>query len=86
MRAVRGAMVVEDVVILGMMASDNSATEAASADALVDDGDYLLSTRAAAAATTVAITAAMLEWAVSGDLTLGEALLVAFETLERRDG
>ena len=79
-------MVVEDVVMLGMMASDNSATEAAIADALVDDGVYLRSAWAAAAATMVAITAAMLEWAVYDDLTLGEALLVAFKTLERRDG
>lgn len=72
--------------IASEMASNNAATEALIADALADDGVEFLSARAAAAATMAAITAAMLEWAVHDDLTLGEALLVALETLERRDG
>jgi len=71
--------------IASEMAGNNAATEALIADALADDGVGFLSARAAAAATMAAVTAAILEWAVRDDLTLGEALLVALETLERHD-
>ncbi len=72
--------------LAGELASNNAATEASIADALVEDGVDVLSARVAAAATMAAITAAMLEWATHDDVALGEALLVAFVTLERRDG
>lgn len=71
--------------IASEMAGNNAATEAAIAEALRDDGVEMLVARAAAAATMAALAAAMLEWAAHEDLTLGEALLVAIETLERRD-
>lgn len=72
--------------IASEMANNNAATEALIVDSLADDGVERLRARAAAAATMAAITAALFEWAVRDDLTLGEALLVALETLERRDG
>lgn len=72
--------------IASEMTSNNAATEALIAHALADDGVERLPARAVAAATMAAITAAMLEWAVQDELTLGEALLIALETLERRDG
>lgn len=72
--------------IASEMAGNNVATQALIADALTNDGVASLPARAAAAATMAAITAALLEWAVREDLTLGEALLVALETLERHDG
>lgn len=72
--------------IASEMANNNAATEALIAQALADDGVDPLAARAAAAATMAALTAAMLEWAVRDDLTLGEAILLALMTLERRDG
>jgi len=72
--------------IASEMAGNNAATEELIADALAGDGVGFLSARVAAAATMAAVTAAMLEWAVHDDLTLGEALLVAMQTLERHDG
>lgn len=71
--------------IASEMAGNNAATEASIAEALLDDGVESLVARAAAAATMAAIAAAMLEWAARDDLMLAEALLVAIETLERRD-
>lgn len=79
-------IVAQNPSIASEMASNSAATETSIADALADDGIELLSARAVAAATMAAVTAARLEWAVHDDLTLGEALLVALETLERRDG
>ncbi len=72
--------------IASEMASNNAATEALIAEALVDDGVAPLAARAASAATMAAITAAMLEWATHDDMALGEALLVALETLGGRNG
>ncbi|QFG67914.1 TetR family transcriptional regulator [Ornithinimicrobium pratense] len=72
--------------IASEMAGSNAATEASIVEVLREDGVEMLAARAAAAATMAAVTAAILEWAAHEDLVLGEALLVAIETLERRDG
>jgi len=72
--------------IASEMAGNNATTERLVADALIGHGVGLLPARAAAAATMAAMTAALLEWAVQDDLTLEQALMIALETLERRDG
>lgn len=72
--------------IAGEMAGNNAATEALIVEALTDDGVPRLPARAAAAAAMAAVTAALLEWGAREDLILGEALLLALETLERHDG
>lgn len=68
------------------MTANNATTERLIVEALVQDGVERLVARAAAAAAMAAITAALLEWGVRDDLTLGAALQVALDTLERRDG
>lgn len=71
--------------VAGEMMGNNAATEASIVAALVADGVEVLPARAAAAAALAAITAALLEWAARDDLPIGHALMVALQTVERRD-
>ncbi|MFC4496251.1 TetR/AcrR family transcriptional regulator [Streptomyces ovatisporus] len=69
----------------GEMWRNNAATERLVSDQLIADGARPLRARAAAAAVLAAVTAALLEWSVSEDAPLGDAVLTALDTLEGGD-
>lgn len=66
----------------GEMWRNNGETERLVAEQLVRDGAGPLRAKVAAAAVLAAVTAALLEWSVSEDAPLGEAVLTALETVE----
>lgn len=66
----------------GEISRNNSETERLVAEQLVRDGARPLRAKVAAAAVLAAVTAALLEWSVSEDAPLGDAVRTALETVE----
>jgi AcrR family transcriptional regulator len=70
----------------GAIAASNAKTETMLADQLIADGADPLAARVAAAAVLAGITAALLEWSGRDDLSLGDAVRAALDTLEGHRG
>jgi AcrR family transcriptional regulator len=68
------------------VAASTTRTEDLIAQALVGPDVAMLQARAAAAAAMAAMTAAMLEWALGAEITLGEAANAVLDVLEPRHG
>jgi AcrR family transcriptional regulator len=67
----------------GAIAANNARTETILVHQLVHDGADPLAARVAAAAVLAGITAALIEWSQQTDLSLGEAVAAALDTLDR---
>ena len=66
------------------ISANNAATEQILIDQLVADGADRHAATVAAAATLAGITAALLEWSRRDDITLGDAVTAALDTLDGR--
>lgn len=82
----RVRIVAETPSLRGEVWRNNEVTEGLMVDQLVADGVATLPARAAASAVLAAIAAALFEWALGDDTSLSEAIVLALDTVERRDG